>query len=187
MKKQLFAAVVSAALAFPLFAQAEGFYAGANVGRSELKLNVDGQGSEKDHKTGYKAYAGYDFTPNFGAEAGYVNFGKVKLYGEDASANLESSAFYVAATGTLPLNEQFSLFGKAGVTQNRAKPSNNKDFFDFDGSKNKTAAVFGIGAAYHFDKKLSLVAEYENFGKVFSVDGGNMKADLLSIGLRYKF
>ena len=187
MKKQLFAAVVGAALAFPLFAQAEGYYAGANVGRSEFKASVDGQGSEKENKTGYKAYAGYDFTPNFGAEAGYVNFGKVKLYAEDASAHLKSSAFYVAATGTLPLNEQFSLFGKAGVTQNRAKISFNNDYFDFSGSKNKTAAVFGIGAAYHFDKKLSLVAEYENFGKILDVDGGNLKADLLSIGLRYKF
>lgn len=54
-------------------------------------------------------------------------------------------------------------------------------------SHNKTSALFGIGAAYHFDKKLSLVAEYENFGKVASEDGAKLKADLLSIGLRYKF
>jgi len=31
------------------------------------------------------------------------------------------------------------------------------------------------------------VAEYENFGKVASEGGDKLKADLLSIGLRYKF
>jgi OOP family OmpA-OmpF porin len=185
MKKQLFAAVVSAALAFPLFAQAEGAYIGANVGRSELKLSIDQEGTNKKSNTGYKAYAGYDFTQNFGAEAGYVDFGKVNRTIDGTTLEAKSHAFYAAATGTLPLNEQFSLFAKAGVSQNRTKIS----ISDASGSesKNKTSAIFGIGAAYHFDKKLSLVAEYENFGKVASEGGDKLKADLLSIGLRYKF
>ncbi|MGK5003372.1 porin [Janthinobacterium sp. LB2P70] len=187
MKKQLFAVIVGAALAFPLFAQAEGIYIGGNVGRSELKLTVEGEGSGKENKTGYKAYAGYDFTPNFGAEAGYVNFGKVKDSDDGASASLKTSAFYVAATGTLPLNAEFSLFAKAGVTQNRTKVSANAGNFSVSGSKNKTAALFGIGAAYNINKNLSAVAEYENFGKTLSEDGAKLKADLLSVGLRYKF
>ncbi|MGK5019260.1 outer membrane beta-barrel protein [Janthinobacterium lividum] len=186
MKKQLFAAVVGAALAFPLFAQAEGAYIGANVGRSELKLSGD-FGSGKDNKTGYKAYAGYDFTQNFGAEAGYVNFGKVKDSENNDSLSVDTSAFYVAATGTLPLNEQFSLFAKAGVSQNRTKFNVDAMGFNFNVSKNKTAALFGIGAAYNINKNLSAVAEYENFGKTLSVNGATVKADLLSIGLRYKF
>ncbi|MDN2670806.1 MULTISPECIES: outer membrane beta-barrel protein [unclassified Janthinobacterium] len=180
MKKQLFAAVVGAALAFPLFAQAEGYYVGANVGRSEMKLSIDEAGSSKKSDTGYKAYAGYDFTQNFGAEAGYIDFGKRTFDIDGEKLDVKNHAFYVAATGTLPLNEQFSLFAKAGAAQNRTKPADDK-------SINKTSAIFGIGAAYHFDKKLSLVAEYENFGKVASEDGAKLKADLLSIGLRYKF
>ncbi|MCM2567223.1 MULTISPECIES: outer membrane beta-barrel protein [Janthinobacterium] len=184
MKKQLFAAVVGAALAFPLFAQAEGFYAGANVGRSELKLSGDTP-SVKKSNTGYKAYAGYDLTQNFGAEAGYVDFGKLTTTFDGDKLDVKSHAFYVAATGTLPLNEQFSLFAKAGVSQNRTKVSVVGE--NVNDSTNKTSAIFGIGAAYHFDKKLSLVAEYENFGKVANGDGAKLKADLLSIGLRYKF
>jgi OOP family OmpA-OmpF porin len=186
MKKQLFAAVVGAALAFPLFAQAEGAYIGANVGRSELKLSGD-FGSGKDNKTGYKAYAGYDFTQNFGAEAGYVNFGKVKDSENNDSLSVDTSAFYVAATGTLPLNEQFSLFAKAGVSQNRTKITLSAFNVRESESNNKTSAIFGIGAAYNINKNLSAVAEYENFGKVASQDGDKLKADLLSIGLRYKF
>ncbi|APA67443.1 outer membrane beta-barrel protein [Janthinobacterium sp. 1_2014MBL_MicDiv] len=187
MKKQLFAAVVGAALAFPLFAQAESIYAGANIGRAELKVSADQGSSRKDNDTGYKVYAGYDFTQNFGAEAGYVDFGKLSQNIEDMKSAIKNHAFYVAATGTLPLNEQFSLFAKAGVAQNRAKLTINALNFSKSESHNKTSALFGIGAAYHFDKKLSLVAEYENFGKVASEDGATLKADLLSIGLRYKF
>ncbi|KAB8055632.1 outer membrane beta-barrel protein [Janthinobacterium rivuli] len=186
MKKQLFAVVVGAALAFPLFAQAEGAYIGANVGRSELKIS-DETGSVKKSDTGYKAYAGYDFTQNFGAEAGYVDFGKLTQNFDGGKLEVKSHAFYVAATGTLPLNEQFSLFAKAGVSQNRTKATYNELNFSQNESQNKTSAMFGIGAAYHFDKKLSLVAEYENFGKVGNNDGTKVKADLLSIGLRYKF
>ncbi|AQR70637.1 hypothetical protein BZG29_21730 [Janthinobacterium sp. LM6] len=185
MKKQLFAAVVGAALAFPLFAQAEGTYIGANVGRSEMKLSIDEAGSTKKSNTGYKAYAGYDFTQNFGAEAGYVDFGKLTTTFDGDKLDVKSHAFYVAATGTLPLNEQFSLFAKAGVSQNRTKVSVVGE--NVNDSTNKTSAIFGIGAAYHFDKKLSLVAEYENFGKVANGDDAKLKADMLSIGLRYKF
>lgn len=187
MKKQLFAAVVGAALAFPLFAQAEGIYAGANIGRAELKVSADQEVSRKDNDTGYKVYAGYDFTQNFGAEAGYVDFGKLSQNFDGMKSAIKNHAFYVAATGTLPLNEQFSLFAKAGVAQNRAKLTVSALNFSDSESHNKTSALFGIGAAYHFDKKLSLVAEYENFGKVASEDGAKLKADLLSIGLRYKF
>ncbi|MGX9774053.1 Outer membrane protein A precursor [compost metagenome] len=186
MKKQLFAAVVGAALAFPLFAQAENIYVGANVGRSELKLSGDDV-SGKENKTGFKVYAGYDFTPNFGAEAGYVNFGKLKESEGNESLSMETSAFYAAATGTLPLNAEFSLFAKVGVTQNHTKVKLNLVGFNASGSKNKTAALFGIGAAYNINKNLSAVAEYENFGKTLSQDGMKLKADLLSIGLRYKF
>lgn len=187
MKKQLFAAVVGAALAFPLFAQAEGTYIGANVGRSEMKLSIDEAGSSKKSNTGYKAYAGYDFTQNFGAEAGYVDFGKLDRSIDGVKLEAKSHAFYVAATGTLPLNEQFSLFAKAGVAQNRTKLTFSVLNLRDSDSQNKTSAIFGIGAAYNINKNLSAVAEYENFGKVASQDGDKLKADLLSIGLRYKF
>ncbi|AYM77699.1 outer membrane protein A precursor [Janthinobacterium sp. HH103] len=186
MKKQLFAVVVGAALAFPLFAQAEGAYVGVNVGRSELKAS-DEFDSIKKSDTGYKAYAGYDFTQNFGAEAGYVDFGKLTEKFDGGKMEVKSHAFYVAATGTLPLNEQFSLFAKAGVSQNRTKATVSELNFSESVSKNKTSALFGIGAAYNINKNLSAVAEYENFGKVANEDGSKVKADLLSIGLRYKF
>ena len=186
MKKQLFAAVVGAALALPLFAQAQSSYVGVNAGRSELKLSGD-LGSGKEDKTGYKAYAGYNFTQNFGLEAGYANFGKLKDRDAGTAVSMETSAFYLAGTATMPINQQFSAFAKAGVTQNRTKATVSGFGLRFSGKEDKTAAMFGIGAAYHVNQNVSVVAEYENFGKTYSENGAKLKASMLSAGVRYQF
>lgn len=197
MKKQVIATILGAALALPLIAQAEGYYVGANVGRAEQKISIDGFGSDKDTDTGFKLYGGRDLTKNFGVEVGYVNFGKVGdsiTDGADTlSVSLKPYALYLAGTGTLPLSEQFSVFAKVGVSMNRTKvsasaniPSEGFSFSDSTTERN-TAAMVGIGAAYKFTPNMALVAEYENFGKVLDEDGVNVKADLVSVGLRYKF
>ena len=73
------------------------------------------------------------------------------------------------------------------MRKNRAKITISELNFRESDSKSKTSAIFGIGAAYNINKNLSAVVEYENFGKVASEGGDKLKADLLSIGLRYKF
>lgn len=186
MKKQMFAVIVGAALAMPLFAQAQNAYVGVNAGNAELKLSGD-YGSGKEDKTGYKAYAGYDFNKNFGVELGYANFGKLKERDAGVSVSMETSAVYLAATATLPVNPQFSAFAKVGASQNRTKAVLSGFGERYSGSKDKTAAMFGIGAAYHFNQNISAVAEYENFGKTYNEDGAKLKASLVSIGVRYKF
>ena len=49
--------------------------------------------------------------------------------------------------------------------------------------------MFGIGAQYKFSDTMSLVAEYENYGKVAKYDEVDMslKASLISVGLRVAF
>lgn len=180
MKKQVIATVLGAALALPLIAQAQGSYIGANVGRAEQKVNPNGFSSFKDNDAGFKLYGGHDFTPNLGVELGYVNFGEA-----EGPFNISSKphSLYLAGTGTLPLSEQISLFAKVGVSVNRTKlntPLNN-------GSERNTSALLGIGASYQFTPKMSVVAEYENFGKVRDESGSEVKADLASVGIRYKF
>jgi OmpA-OmpF porin, OOP family len=185
MKKQLFAVVVGAALAFPLFAQAEGAYVGGNIGRAELKAGGDGFG--KENKTSFKAYAGYDFTANFGVEGGYVGFGKVKGNDGTESSSGDTSALYAAVTGTLPLNEQFSLLAKVGITRNETKIKIDDTNFHFSSTENKTSALIGVGGAYNINKNLSAVAEYEHFGKTLQLGDSHIKASQFSVGLRYKF
>jgi OOP family OmpA-OmpF porin len=186
MKQQFIAALIGAAIAFPVAAQAEGYFVGGNVGRSEQKLD-GGNISLKDNGTGFKLNGGYQFNANYGVEVAYVNLGKAEVNGNGASVKSEPQTFFVAATGTLPLNNEFSLFGKVGIAQNHVKITARAPGFSASESDNRTTAVFGIGAAYQLNKNVSFVAEYENFGKIAKDQPASLKADLLSVGVRYSF
>ena len=171
-------------------AHAEGTYLGANIGSAKQKVTINGQ-SSSDSKTGEKIYGGVNITNNFGAEAGYVNFGNTDKSFSDgvntSSYDVKSSAVYAAGTATAPINERFSVFGKLGVTANRAKVNTTVNGVSSSNTKTHTDALIGVGASYAITKELTAVAEYENFGKIARGNGTDIKADLVSVGLRYNF
>ena len=116
----------------------------------------------------------------FGGELGYVDLGKAIGNSGDTS---KARAIYVAATGTFPLNEQFSLNAKVGASANRVKGEGP----GFSDKFSRTSLLLGVGATYNFAPNLAAVIEYENFGKILKEGGDNIKADLVSVGIRYKF
>ena len=178
--------LIAAALAAPLAAQAENTYVGGSVGRAEQKLDVAGY-SIKENTTGYKLVAGADITKNFGLEAGYADLREASISGNGAHLSSKPQVFYVAGTATLPIDEQFAVFGKAGIATAHTKISASVRGFGANGTDNQTTGVIGLGAAYHLNKNVSFVAEYEYFGKVAKDGDASLKADLLSVGVRYKF
>lgn len=193
MIKQLGVVVIGAALMTPFMAQAEGAYVGFNAGRSNQKVNLYNEGTYKDSATAYKLYGGYEFNRYFGVEGGYVNMGKTKFpfissIGTPGISDVKTNAFYVAATGIVPINEQFSVFGKLGMSRNSTKIRDVvASVVTSDYKQTRTTPLIGIGAAYQFSKNLAAVVEYENYGKVVKDVGGNVKTNLFSVGLRYKF
>lgn len=186
MKRTILLAVL-AALAGTAAAQSQGAYVGGNVGRAEQKVSLDGFGSEKDHDTGFKLYGGYNFTQNFGLEAGYADLGKLERSAFDETVSIEPTSVYFAATGTVPLDAQFSLFGKAGVARTEVKGTVSGFGFRESGKENRTSGYFAVGAAYAINNNFSVVAEYEYFGKIYKEEGADVKANMVSVGVRYKF
>jgi OmpA-OmpF porin, OOP family len=190
MTKTFKTALLASAFVFSASAHAAGAYIGVNVGSAEHKLSIDGE-SNKERKTGVKLYGGYALTENFGIEAGYAHLGKVSDSDTDgfntASLSYRARALYIAGTATLPLTQEFSVFAKAGVTANNGKVTARFNGVSDSMSRSNTTAMFGIGAEYSFAKNMSVVAEYENFGKVIDENEGNTKAQMVSVGLRYKF
>ena len=184
MKKNILFALI-AALAAPLAAHAEA-YIGGNVGRAEQKVDLDGY-SFKEHKTAYKVYGGYNYTQNFGAEVGFADLREIEKTGNGARIAAKPQSLYVAAVGTLPLNDQFSLIGKAGVAFNHVKISASAPGISESGSDNQTSPYISAGAAFVLNKNVSFVAEYEYFGKVAKDGDANIKANLVSVGVRYAF
>ncbi|MDC8759068.1 outer membrane beta-barrel protein [Janthinobacterium fluminis] len=187
MKKQFIVALIGAAFAFPIAAQADNTYVGVNVGRGEQKISIPVV-SGKETKTSYKLYGGYNFDKNFGVEGGYVDFGKAKFTNKTYSSEAKSKAFYVAATGTLPVSDEFGVFAKVGLSANRVSYDFKDTGMRGSSSANRSSLIFGLGASYNVTKEIAIVAEYENFGKIAKGDGGgDIKANTFSAGLRYKF
>jgi OOP family OmpA-OmpF porin len=187
MKLQFSAALIAAALALPVAAQTQAqSYIGASVGSSAQKYSADGS-SDTVNETAYKLFAGYNFTKNYGLEAGYADFGDADSSGDGVSATLKPSSVYIAATATYPVAPQLFVTGKLGVANNHTKAELSYDGDTYSGSENKTTGMIGIGMAYQFTKNVSGTVDYEYFGKALSDNGADLKLSMFTVGLRYAF
>ena len=196
-----------AALASSACAQA---YVGIGVGQgnaslpsvstSVLGLAFTGA-SDKTSDTAYKLYGGYQFTPNWGVEVGYNDLGNKysvagALAGTPYNATYKMDNWYVAATGTLPLQGGFSLLAKLGVSANKVSGGqicSGATCASFAADDSKTDVMVGVGAQYTFMNNWAARLEYENYGKMSGDDiwgtggSGALKADAWNISVNYAF
>jgi OmpA-OmpF porin, OOP family len=174
-------------------------YVGASVGQSKAKDGCTGLdpsngfvGSCKDTDTAFKVYGGAHFTRNWGAEIGYAYLGKTKadgiFLGTPLSAEVKVSGIYLDGTGTLPIGDKFSIFGKLGAfawfLDSNASISG---FGTGSDSANGVCLTYGIGVQFDITKSLGLRAEWEEFNKVGNNDTGKSDVSFGSVGIVYKF
>lgn len=188
--------VTSATASYCGIATAQGrFYIGGAMGQADMKEgcnDVPSSISCDKTDTGFKLFGGYQFTPNWGAEVEYADFGKTKASGTvsglPVSAEIKVSGFGIAATGTLPLGSQFDLFGKLGLfhgtvdsTASVASSSGN-----LSGSSDKP--YFGVGGSWNFASNWAARLEWAHYDKVGDEDKtGTSNIDLYTVGIVYKF
>lgn len=146
----------------------DGYYVGAGITSSKYEVNINfDQFSNRNSvtKTGVKFFAGMAFDKTWAIETGYVDLGSVstdwKFSGRAGTAKSKISGQYIAGKGSVPINEQFSLFGKLGLARNQFKKSG----FPSGGDETKTSAYGSIGAEFAMSKNISLSIESEHFGK----------------------
>lgn len=208
-------------LAFVLSATANAqWFGGISAGQSKSKLNSNdwdandsttwsGSSNNVD-KTAWKIFGGYEYNKNLAVELGYAHFGSPSKKitgigvrtGDLISATAKEYAWYLAGKATLPINEQFGIFGKLGATWNKSKlnvVSNDAAInafkgWPYDETKTRTSVLYGVGAEYNFNKQAGIRLEYENFGRFGNrlssppPEGtGRTKVDMWSLGLAYKF
>lgn len=149
----------------------------------------------------WKFFGGYEINRVFAVEAGYMAFQDV--YANvittaptvgSARLGLQTESWMLAAKGTYPVSENFSLFGKLGANfwdQRRVetnttdilknsplKPTQGTQAFDSDSG---TGLYYGAGASYDLGKYLTLRAEWERF----DINGADI--DAFSGGVLFKF
>lgn len=174
-------------------AQEGRFYLGGSLGQSEINgfcsdmnVLVAGIGSvgacdEKD--SAFKIFGGYRVTRNFAIEATYIDFGEAsasgQTFGFPFSVKASATAWGAAAVGILPINNQFSLFGKAGLLMTDAKASASGVGGSFSDSESDTGLHLGLGALFDISPTVSIRAEWEREDE--------NEIDVMSIGVQVRF
>lgn len=157
MKKILFAIVLGVAFV-PIPASALG-YAGAGIGSSHTESS----------KTSYKIFGGFITSETLGFEVAYNNF--VGYPGSRAES------WSIAPFKSYPLNNDWDIFGKLGLTEN---------FTIRAGSSRHMDLIAGVGIAYSVSKDISVRFEYEDFGRLPNPPGIS-SVSVSSWGFNIKF
>lgn len=153
MLKKIIAAAAFATMAASSYAATPGAYAGVDIGST--KINAYGR------EPSYGAFAGYNFTQNFGVEAGYRSLGSV------GGRNVTQAA--VSALASLPLSNGYSAYGRLGY--------NKLDSQSYRVGTDE-GVLYGIGVSKDFGNKLS--------GRI-ELQRPSDESTNLSIGLGYSF
>lgn len=208
MKKLI---ILMGALLFSVSVMADPFYFGGSLGKSSLKDNsgcssLDGifnpgfSCNENDTDTGFKVFAGMNFTPTIAGEFGYVDLGKFTI---NANGNIrgipvgingdaKAHGWTVSGVLTLPIANQLSFLARLGLNDWKVEESASGSGGGVSASANQSATgtdpYFGLGLQYAMNKNLGLRGEWERYKNLGDTDTtGQSDVDLLSVGMIYKF
>ncbi len=178
IKAAALAAAVGAAMAFPTVSMAQmnlkgpdsGWYVGGHIGQSDID-----EIGEKD--TAFRILGGYQINKNFGAELGYTDFGK----SESGGITFKGNAIELTAVGTLPINNQFSVYGKLGFAMTEGEAS----ALGVSRSEDSVTPTYGVGVQYNFSPTLGLRGEWQRYD--VGDDPIQSDVDVLSIGVIFRF
>jgi opacity protein-like surface antigen len=157
----------------------DSWFINGNLGSSKLSINGFGT---SDSETSGGVGGGYYFTPNFGVEGFYNNFGK-RNDGFGDSVTLDGWGLGVVAKKDFgPNNTGFFIDGRLGAFFNHTKV----DAAGFGStSDNSTKPYFGAGVGYDFNRNFgaSLNYTYTKFD-AFDLSG---HASTVTAGLEARF
>lgn len=202
-------AVMSSAFAQTDDSQNSYWYMGGNIGQSRATIDdarinssLSGLGltatsiADDNKHLAYKLFGGYQLNKNFALEAGYFDLGQFGYTQTTSPAGTRTGKIKLKGLnldllGILPLNDQYSLFGRVGMNYAQAK-----DEFASTGaapapaaaspSKNSLNYKLGVGVQYDFTKAFGLRAEAERF-RINDAIGNTGDVNFLSLGLVYRF
>ncbi len=188
-----------------------GWYAAAELGSARSGFGSDNVASVLERQglggtgvtvdrtaTDWSLYAGYRFTPYFSLEGGYVDLGRREFSAIVAapgtgtiSGRSHPQGLFVRAVGTLPINDAWSVFGRLGVANTRARlaASGTGSAASFDEQTRWHAdATFGFGAAWRVARNTDVLLTWDRWNGIQpDYSGKDFKVDTVNVGLRYRF
>jgi OOP family OmpA-OmpF porin len=172
--------------ATPVAAQ---LYLGGGLGWSDYKAgnasNDISSGTVDGEDTGWKLFGGYQFNRNFGFELSYLDLGRASYSGTLSGApvtsgSLETTGVNLSVVGTLPLTQNFDLFGKLGAFAWETKTGDLTAGVAGSRKDDGTDVSYGVGVAYNFTPQLALRGEWEKLKAHDDID-------FMSVSMAFKF
>ncbi|MGZ5086174.1 MAG: outer membrane beta-barrel protein [Usitatibacter sp.] len=143
--------------------------------------------------TAHRLKLGYKYSRYLSVESELVDFSRSPsdLFaspGNFASA-FRSTGFGVDTVATLPVWRSFSLYGRFGAY--RGEPHSAFATYSTsllgDAAARGTRLRYGLGVRYDFTKALGIHAELEHYSPLGSSLAGEPDADLVSVGVAWRF
>lgn len=160
-------------------------YIGLSVGSSDFSKPGNGFGifGNDQRATAYSITAGnYVFSPNWGLELGYTDFGSVNRAGGSTKAD----GINFSLIGRMPLNRSWNLLGKVGTTYGRTDVSSNPALGVTAGTERDFGLSYGLGAEVQLASQWSAVLQYEEHNMKFP-GGSTDRVNATKLGLRYHY
>lgn len=165
MKKIIAATLCCAAVMSPALAQTNGHWYGAlDVGTLSMKNTA-----YPDPGT-LSVSAGYRFNRHVAAEGGITLIGDSTLVDGTGSSTARQSDLRFLAVGILPLNQNFELFGKAGLGLHSVKMLGTGAYAGTNTPHTTANIIVGLGAQVNFTPKFGMRLQYEALGKAKSTE-----------------
>ncbi|MDJ0712352.1 MAG: porin family protein [Woeseiaceae bacterium] len=176
------ASLATASLCAPAIASAEsGLFVGGSIGSTTIDETFDGIDLDAD-ATAYRIVGGFQFSDLFGVEVGYQDFGNIDeniVVGPVSSlTRISADGWTLGGTLGLPVSDNFSIIGRAGVFFWDADVSVDGFSIDTPGDENP---YYGAGARLDVSDSFSLIGDWSRF-ELDDVD-----TDVISIGFQYRF
>lgn len=147
------------------------FYLGGSIGPAEGSSYCSGATNCENKDTAWKLFGGYKFSDKLSAEGAYVTLGDLHKNG----TNSDVSVIAAHAVASIPVIEQFEVFGKLGAMR---WSSDNTD-----GTQNGFGLTYGMGAKMNLNETTKLRAEWENFPGIETSSTEKTNINMLSIGV----
>src|SRR5436190_15662552 len=162
-------------------AQDAGWYGGLDLGASHLSGLDLGSLDRSDTAWGFDL--GYRVNRNFALEGAYTDLGKFHYSTDTVDGSYRANALSLAAVGILPLESNWSLYGKAGLAHTQAKLDAPSDVSD-----KRNGLLVGAGAMYDINRNVYAKAGWDRYASIGSdATTGKSDIDVFSLGVGYRF
>jgi OOP family OmpA-OmpF porin len=165
-----------------------GFYAGIGAGISGADLKAASVPNRLDSERGgvLKLFGGYQINRFAGVEGGYDRTGNFSEFrtegGTEVHQAVKSHAWYVAATGRIPIGEAFALTGKFGVAFSNVNGDDISTSPDSLYGK-RHSQLIGLGGQYRINSQMDLQLEAENIAHA----SRRLSVGMLTLSVRKRF